>query len=286
MISFNITISLPCVLAHLDAFAIVGIQNDEPQKSLMKARVDHQGRFIKSTAVAPKCGSCWGSETDDRKCCNTCEDVVEGYQNKGWGLENFTQWSQCQAEGIDIFSERCRIYGALRVNPSEGSFHIAPGVNVLGVAGHQHEMTPLLANLNLSHEIDHFTMGASFGRSPLDQTRVVQKNVGQMHYAYRLQVVATVRKSANGIVNRGFQYTVNFGEIPVTRKGRFGPGVFFGYAFTPVAVLAVPDRPSFLVYLARCVAIIGGAFMIARTVDSLGFRLNTLEGKMRIGKAE
>jgi hypothetical protein len=98
--------------------------------------------------------------------------------------------------------------------------------------------------------------------------------------------VPRVAKNARGVVTRGFQYTVNFAEIPVTVKGRFGPGIFFTYTFAPVAVLAMSDRPSFPIYIARCISIVGGTFMIARLIDSFGFRLNTLEGKMRIGKGE
>jgi hypothetical protein len=87
-------------------------------------------------------------------------------------------------------------------------------------------------------------------------------------------------------VEKGFQYTVNFAEIAVTDTGRFGPGLHFFYGFSPVAVMTVPDRPSLALFLARCVSIIGGTFMLGRLVDSFGFRLNTMEGKMRIGKAE
>jgi hypothetical protein len=285
VISFNITVSLPCVLLHLDVFDIVGTPNDHARKSLLKTRVDLNGLPIKTAALAPSCGSCYGAQTAEKQCCNTCEDLVQAYQGKSWGIRDFTSWAQCREEAIDLKGgERCRVLGSLNVNAIEGTFHIAPGINVVNQFGHQHDMTPLVDSLNLSHEIDHLTMGASFGESPLDNTRVIQNAQGHVHYRYSLKAVPKVTTNVRGKTLRGFQYTVNFAEIPVTGKGRFGPGIFFVYTFAPVAVVAKPDRPSFPIYVARCVSIVGGAFMLARLIDSFGFRLNTLEGKLGIGK--
>jgi hypothetical protein len=287
VISFNFTVSLPCVLLHLDVFDIVGTPNDAARKSLFKTRVDAEGRPIRTTSVAPECGPCYGAESAERKCCNTCDDIIQAYQGRSWGIAEFSTWSQCREEGIDLDGrERCQTSGSLHVNAIEGTFHVAPGINVANQFGHQHDMAPLLNRLNLSHEIDHLTMGASFGPSPLDDTRVVQKEPGHLHYRYSLKAVPKVVVDARGRTTRGFQYTVNFAEIPVVRQGRFGPGIFFTYTFAPVAVLAKPDRPSLAIGIARCVSIVGGAFMLARLIDSFGFRLNTLEGKMRIGKGE
>ena len=33
-----------------------------------------------------RCESCYGAETSDQMCCNTCEDVREAYRKKGWAL--------------------------------------------------------------------------------------------------------------------------------------------------------------------------------------------------------
>jgi hypothetical protein len=95
-----------------------------------------------------------------------------------------------------------------------------------------------------------------------------------------------VKTTPRGKKSMGFQYTANFAEIPVRQNGRFGPGIFFVYNFAPVAVVSKPDRTNFPIFVARCISIFGGVFMLARLLDSFGYRLNTLEGKMRIGKAE
>ena len=33
------------------------------------------------------CGSCYGAETEEKKCCNTCNDVREAYRIKTWKFD-------------------------------------------------------------------------------------------------------------------------------------------------------------------------------------------------------
>lgn len=286
-ISFNFTISVPCVLLHLDVFDMIGTGNRPESKSLFKVRVDQYGNPIPQTQIAEECGSCYGAESTQRKCCQTCEEIVSAYQEHGWSITNLSTWAQCRAEGIEFDGkERCQTYGTLHVNAIEGGFHVAPGINVYNQYGHIHDYSPLVNTLNLTHDIDHITFGAQIAASPLDKTRVVQKNPGHIHYRYNLKAVPTVVESQGGKVTRGFQFTVNYAEIPVTARGRYGPGIFFVYNFAPVAVMRTPDRPSITVLIARLISIFGGAFMLARLIDSFTYRLNTIEGKDRINKFE
>ncbi len=34
------------------------------------------------------CGSCYGSESEEGQCCNTCAEVREAYRKKGWAFSN------------------------------------------------------------------------------------------------------------------------------------------------------------------------------------------------------
>ncbi|RWW51174.1 hypothetical protein BHE74_00042507 [Ensete ventricosum] len=45
----------------------------------------HGGRLDHSEAY---CGTCYGAETSDDQCCNSCEEVREAYRKKGWALTN------------------------------------------------------------------------------------------------------------------------------------------------------------------------------------------------------
>ena len=283
-ITYEFIVNLPCVLTHLD---VLTTSNDEVKKEVNKVRLDMNGNEIKTIVDNKKCGTCYGAIVGNMPCCNTCQDVVDAYQQRIWSISNMRNWTQCKDEKIDFDGgEKCKIYGKLKISAIEGSFHIAPGVNVLNQFGHQHDVSPIINNLNLSHEIKKLTFGDYIGQSPLDDTRVFQTNKGQYHYRYNLKAVPTVTQLPNGKVKNGYQYTVNFAEIPIVNKGRYGPGIFVVYNFAPVAVLSKPDRPVFPIFVARCISIIGGTFMLARLIDSFGNRLNTLEGKMQIGKLE
>ena len=47
-------------------------------------------------ARVDECGSCYGAETEERKCCNTCEDVQTAYREKGWGIQEMDKFEQCK----------------------------------------------------------------------------------------------------------------------------------------------------------------------------------------------
>lgn len=287
VISLNFTVSVPCVLLHVDVFDMIGAANDASTKSIEKVRVDMNGNPIQLTSISDECGDCYGAATEEQKCCQTCEDIIRAYQNQQWSISNLSTWAQCREEGIKLDgTEHCQAYGSLKVNAIEGGFHIAPGINTKNRFSHVHDYSPIENNLNLSHQIDHLTFGAPLGKSPLDGTRVIQTSSQTTQYKYHLKAVPTVVTDRSGKSTRGFQYTANFAEIPVTQRGRFGAGIFFVYNFAPVAVVSAPDRCGFPVLVARLISIFGGAFMLARLIDSFMYRLNTIEGKMRIGKAE
>ena len=41
-----------------------------------------------------RCESCYGAETPEKRCCNTCEDVREAYRRKGWALSDVDEIKQ------------------------------------------------------------------------------------------------------------------------------------------------------------------------------------------------
>lgn len=282
-ISFNFTVSVPCALLHLDVYYMYGSATEQ-SKRVYKTRVDSNGNPIPSVEVADTCGSCYGAETPERQCCKTCEDILSAYQQNQWTIDKFTEWAQCKSEGISLDgNERCNMFGTVQVNAIEGGFHIAPGINVRG--SHSHDYSPIADKLNLSHEIDYVTLGAPVGGSPLDHTRVIQKESGQVCYRYNLKAIPKVITSRSGKKTRGFQYTVAYSEIPAAdQKARFGPGIFFSYNFAPVALVTAPDGYSLGVLVARIISIFGGTFMIAKLIDSFTYRINTIQMKIRLNK--
>ena len=51
------------------------------------------------------CGSCYGAETASRPCCNTCEEVKDAMEQKGWSYDSskFSQCYQDSSKGSIIF---------------------------------------------------------------------------------------------------------------------------------------------------------------------------------------
>ncbi|KAK2109895.1 Endoplasmic reticulum-Golgi intermediate compartment protein 3 [Saguinus oedipus] len=73
-----------------------------------------------------RCESCYGAESEDIKCCNTCEDVREAYRRRGWAFKNPDTIEQCRREGFsqkmqEQKNEGCQVYGFLEVNKTCGS---------------------------------------------------------------------------------------------------------------------------------------------------------------------
>ena len=283
IISYNITVGIPCALTHIDFYTKIGKLKDY-LISNFKLRLDANGNPITPLASV-KCGSCYGADTKEPKCCNTCEDVINAYQLNGMSIENMSTWEQCKQEEIKLDgSEKCQVFGTTQLYAVDGSFHIGPGINVMH-GNYKHDYSPIKDHLNLSHQINLLQFGTKLKKATLDDTQVIQEKPGKIHYRYHLKVVPTVYINDNEEQTDGFQYTVNFAEMNVSEdEEKAGPGIFFVYSFAPVAVVRKPDRFSPVILCARLMSISGGAFMLAKLIDSLTFRLNTIEAKKLIGK--
>ncbi|CAN1324709.1 Endoplasmic reticulum-Golgi intermediate compartment protein 3, partial [Linum perenne] len=119
-LQFDVTFpAIPCSLLSLDAMDISGEKHFDIRHDITKKRINAQGHVIEakqSGIGAPTiekplqkhggrlehgetyCGSCFGAETSDDQCCNSCEEVQEAYKKKGWALTN--------ADMIDQVSHR------------------------------------------------------------------------------------------------------------------------------------------------------------------------------------
>ena len=282
-ISYNITVEIPCALTHLDFYTKIGKLKDS-LISQFKLRLDANGNPI---APLPNttCGSCYGAVTSEKKCCNTCEDIINAYQLSEKSIENMSTWEQCKREGIKLDgSEKCQIFGTAQLYAVDGGFHIGPGINNK-YSLYKHDYSPISEHLNLSHQINMLQFGNRLKKATLDDTQVIQEKSGNVHYRYHLKVVPTVYVNENEEETNGFQYTVNFAEMRVNEdEEKSGPGIFFVYSFAPIAVVRKPDRVSPIILCARLMSIGGGAFMLAKLIDSLTFRLDTVEAKKLIGK--
>ena len=198
-INFDVTFpNIPCTLLSLDAMDISGEQHMDIKHDIFKKRIDSHGNVLvdsKQDGIgAPKiekplqrhggrlesnekyCGSCFGAETADDECCNSCEEVREAYRKRGWGLTNNDLIDQCKREGFvervrEEQGEGCNIHGSLEVNKVAGNFHFAPGKSFIN---HISILIDLLSlqteSYNISHKINKLSFGDSIPGvvNPLD----------------------------------------------------------------------------------------------------------------------
>ncbi|KAK2663511.1 hypothetical protein Ddye_002085 [Dipteronia dyeriana] len=314
-ITFDVTFpAIRCSLLSLDAMDISGEQHLDIRHDIFKKRIDAHGNVIEvkqDVIGAPKiekplqrhggrlehnetyCGSCFGAETSDDDCCNSCEEVQEAYRKKGWALTNADMIDQCKREGFvqkvkDEEGEGCHIYGSLEVNKVAGNFHFSPGKSFHQSNFH---LLDLLAfqrdSYNITHSINKLAFGDYFPgvTNPLDGVQWMHENPYGM-YQYFIKVVPTVYTSVRGYNIQSNQYSVT----EHFRSSEFGrpeshPGVFFFYDLSPIKVTYKEEHISFLHFLTNICAIIGGTFAMAGIIDAFVYHgQKTIKKKMEIGK--
>lgn len=178
--------------AHLDVMDVAGDNQLNVEHFMAKQRLTPHGKPIglagmeiigeRTVTPIPRgpsfCGSCYGAETPNRPCCNTCDELIKAYQEKDWNVMNILRNStQCVNERAEHFAnvepgEGCTISGTMKVNKVSGNFHIAHGESIVRDSRHMHHFNPVTApKFNVSHTINSLSFGNGFpnmAKNPLD----------------------------------------------------------------------------------------------------------------------
>lgn len=133
---------MPCVWISLDAMDVSGELHLDVEHSVFKQRLNAHGEALthfeplkhdvgpskhgngtntEGKGDSGECQTCYGAESEDFPCCNTCSEVRSAYQAKGWAISNLESIEQCKHEGYqeEVFAqdgEGCRMYGELLIN--------------------------------------------------------------------------------------------------------------------------------------------------------------------------
>ncbi|TGZ75422.1 hypothetical protein CRM22_000378 [Opisthorchis felineus] len=255
---------IPCTMLNLDTMDSTGEQKIDVNQQIYKTRIDSAGFPIGATRrddanpsqgkVATKgpdyCGSCYGAESETRKCCNTCKEIQLAYQERHWVVKNLSVFEQCREEQWDdtlanLGSEGCRIQGSLEVNKVAGSFHITPGNSYAADQVHVHNLQGFDGQkLNMSHKIDKLAFGNMYPgqTNPLDGTTMNIVEPAQM-VTYYMKLVPTMYVSYNTTTRslstvHTNQYSVTWHSkgSPLTSDSSGIPGLFFNYELSPLLV--------------------------------------------------
>ncbi|KAK4378604.1 hypothetical protein RND71_000466 [Anisodus tanguticus] len=312
---FDITFpAVPCSLLSLDARDISGEEHFDIRHDIFKKRIDSHGSVIevKQDGIgAPKierplqrhggrlehnetyCGSCFGAETADDECCNSCEEVREAYRKRGWGMTNPDLIDQCKREGFvqkikDEEGEGCNIHGSLEVNKVAGNFHFAAGKSFHQSSFQLFELIALQSDTyNISHRVNKLAFGDSIPGvvNPLDGVQWTQEAQNGV-YQYFLKVVPTIYKGVRGRTIDSNQFSVTE-HFKGSDMGLFQSitGVYFFYDLSPIKVTFTEEHVSFFHFLTNVCAIIGGVFTVAGVVDAFIYHSQkAIKKKVELGK--
>ncbi|KAJ6844794.1 putative endoplasmic reticulum-Golgi intermediate compartment protein 3 [Iris pallida] len=275
-IHINITFpSLPCEVLSVDAIDMSGKHEVDLDTNIWKLRLNKEGHIIGTeflTDLVEKEHSHSDHKheftlfllTDDKD----HEDTTQKKHEHGFGSDAemmIKNVKQAMADG-----EGCRVYGVLDVQRVAGNFHISiHGLNIFVAQ----QIFGEAANVNVSHVIHDLSFGPKYPgiHNPLDGTsRILQGASGT--FKYYIKIVPTEYRYLSKDVLPTNQFSVTEYFVPLREVDRSWPAVFFLYDLSPITVTIREERRSFLHFITRLCAVLGGTFALTGMLDRWMYR--------------
>jgi len=256
-VHLNVTFPrVPCYLLSLDLMDISGELQRDISHDVIKTRLTAAGTVVPGAQIADlrndldkmnekrssedeHCGSCYGGEPPENGCCNTCDDVREAYNRRGWSFANPGGIDQCVQENWsehiqEQASEGCNVAGLVRVNKVIGSIQLSPGRSFQAAQSRIYDFVPYLKNDGNRHDFSHtinylyFTADDEADESKAQVSKEMRERLGiyqnpldgqtartsqaQYMFQYFIKVVSTQFRTLDRQVVNSHQYSVTHFE--------------------------------------------------------------------------
>ncbi|ESS63548.1 hypothetical protein TCDM_08584 [Trypanosoma cruzi Dm28c] len=298
-VEFNLDITFPRVPCHevsLDVLDVTGTVNLNVTRNIFKTPVDAQGNFAfigtrqgvgeygsfreqsKDDPNSPQfCGRCFISEhqlsmmENKNRCCNTCNDVLNAYDQQGLPRPQKNEVEQCIYE-LSLINPGCNYKGTLIVKKFGGRLVFAPKRVPGGF------LIKDVMQFDSSHIINKLSIGdervTRFSRRGVQHPLNGHEFVAQRRFTeirYFLKVVPTMYFSGKNIAsfNATYEYSVQWSHrLTPIGFGHF-PSVSLGFDFHPMQVNNYFRRSSFPHFIVQLCGIVGGLFVVLGLIDGL-----------------
>ncbi|KAK6116178.1 hypothetical protein DH2020_008447 [Rehmannia glutinosa] len=130
------------------------------------------------------------------------------------------------------------------------------------------------SHVNVSHIIHDLSFGSKYPgiHNPLDDTvRILRGTSGT--FKYYIKIVPTEYKYISKEILATNQFSVTEYFSPINEFDRTWPAVYFLYDLSPITVTIREERRSFLHFITRLCAVLGGTFALTGMLDRWMYRL-------------
>ncbi|KAJ0980453.1 hypothetical protein J5N97_008708 [Dioscorea zingiberensis] len=268
-IHINMTFpSLPCEVLSVDAIDMSGKHEVDLDTNIWKLRLNKEGQIIGTEYLSDLVEKEHSTHKHDEDKDHHEESSEKKHEH---GLNSDAEETIKNVKNAMEKHEGCRVYGVLDVQRVAGNFHIS--VHGLSIFVAQ-QIFGGAAHVNVSHMIHDLSFGPKFPgiHNPLDGTvRVLHDTSGT--FKYYIKVVPTEYRFLSKDVLPTNQFSVTEYFVPIRETDRSWPAVYFLYDLSPITVTIKEERRSFLHFITRLCAVLGGTFALTGMLDRWMFRL-------------
>ncbi|KAL6329042.1 hypothetical protein AAG906_007332 [Vitis piasezkii] len=267
-IHINITFpSLPCDVLSVDAIDMSGKHEVDLDTNIWKLRLNRDGFII---------GTEYLSDLVEKEHADHKHDHNKdhhGDSDQKLHAHSFDQDAENMVKKVKqalANGEGCRVYGVLDVQRVAGNFHIS--VHGLNIFVAQMIFDGAI-HVNVSHIIHDLSFGPKYPglHNPLDGTvRILRGASGT--FKYYIKIVPTEYRYISKEVLPTNQFSVMEYFSPMNEFDRTWPAVYFLYDLSPVTVTIKEERRSFLHFITRLCAVLGGTFALTGMLDRWMYR--------------